>query len=136
LSCAALLAVLSALPGFVAPLVSADRASDPAAVVLLPIMGAVACPAVCAMTGADSPSATASTPAAHDAANTPLGTGTGTDLNTERVTRVNDTSGERENSGDCGKRETKREPRQLRDKEIGNVVGGQRNMPEILSPCG
>jgi hypothetical protein len=24
----------------------------------------------------------------------------------------------------------------LRNKEIGNVIGGQRNMPEILSPCG
>jgi hypothetical protein len=38
--------------------------------------------------------------------------------------------------GNGDKRETKREPRRLRDKEIGNVVNGQRNMPEILSPCG
>jgi hypothetical protein len=38
--------------------------------------------------------------------------------------------------GNGDKRETKREPRRLRDKEIGNVVKGQRDMPEILSPCG
>ncbi|MFL9896740.1 hypothetical protein PQR71_01015 [Paraburkholderia fungorum] len=38
--------------------------------------------------------------------------------------------------GNGDKRETKREPRRLRDKEIGNVVNRQRNMPEILSPCG
>lgn len=52
-----------------------------------------------------------------------------------------DVSGERARRGDkkdgnCDKRETKREPRRLRDKEVGNVVNGQRNMPEILSPCG
>jgi len=37
-------------------------------------------------------------------------------------------------SGKCGVRETGFEPRRLKEKEIGNVVEGQRNMPEILSP--
>ncbi|RKF48872.1 hypothetical protein BCY88_19780 [Paraburkholderia fungorum] len=78
------------------------------------------------------------------------------DLSTDRDARTDDTSGisdvidlidlidvsgERARRGDkkdsnCDKRETKREPRRLRDKEVGNVVNGQRNMPEILSPCG
>jgi hypothetical protein len=42
------------------------------------------------------------------------------------------------NSGDKSgdRRETRRKPRQLMDKEIGNVVEDQRNMLEILSPCG
>jgi hypothetical protein len=67
------------------------------------------------------------------------------DPRTKRAADASEVSGERdENSGDSGKsgdkpgdrRETKRQPRRLRDKEIGNVVEGQRNMPEILSPCG
>jgi hypothetical protein len=61
---------------------------------------------------------------------------------TREVSEVSDKRDE--NSGDSGntgdkpgdRRETKREPRRLKDKEIGNVVEGQRNMPEILSPCG
>jgi len=80
---------------------------------------------------------------AHDAENTPLETNP--DLNTDRDADMSVLSGERAKSGDkfgnkrggsCDKRETKREPRRLRDKEIGNVVEGQRNMPEILSPRG
>ncbi|WP_082855079.1 hypothetical protein [Paraburkholderia phytofirmans] len=63
------------------------------------------------------------------------------DLNTDREADMSDVSGERTKRGDekggkCDERETKREPRRLRDKEVGNVVNGQRNMPEILSSCG
>ncbi|WP_181196511.1 hypothetical protein [Paraburkholderia sp. BL25I1N1] len=98
------------------------------------------------MAGVDAPNATASTHDAQDAKNTPREANA--DLNAERGA---DGSEEREESeergkpgarpggkdgGSCDKRETKREPRQLSDKEIGNVVEGQRNMPEILSPCG
>jgi hypothetical protein len=97
----------------------------------------------CATAGADTASATASTHDAHDAKNTPLERNA--DLNTERGADTSEANEERGKPGDepgdkngssCDKRETKREPRQLRDKEIGNVVEGQRNMPEILSPCG
>jgi hypothetical protein len=67
--------------------------------------------------------------------------GTNRDVHTADRCDINDVSGERakrgdEENGNCDKRETKREPRRLRDKEVGNVVNGQRNMPEILSPCG
>ncbi|MFB9126275.1 hypothetical protein ACFFYR_25100 [Paraburkholderia dipogonis] len=91
------------------------------------------------MAGVDIASATASTHEAHDAKNTPRET------NTERGADTSEESEERgepgarpgdKNGGSCDKRETKREPRRLRNKEIGNVVEGQRNMPEILSPCG
>lgn len=78
---------------------------------------------------------------AHEAKNIPLDGSV--DLNTDRdahMSDMSDVSGERakrdEKCGNCDKRETKREPRRLRDKEVGNVVNGQRNMPEILSPCG
>jgi hypothetical protein len=76
---------------------------------------------------------------AHEAKNIPLDGSA--DLNRDRNADVSDVSGERDKrgvrkSGNCDKRETKRESRRLRDKEVGNVVIGQRNMPEILSPCG
>ncbi|HEY2608938.1 hypothetical protein P0D88_06885 [Paraburkholderia sp. RL18-103-BIB-C] len=64
----------------------------------------------------------------------------------ERAADTNEVSGKLskpvgepdDNSGDKSgdRRETRRKPRRLMDKEIGNVVEGQRNMPEILSPCG
>ncbi|MFM0500447.1 hypothetical protein [Paraburkholderia caffeinilytica] len=56
------------------------------------------------------------------------------DLNTGRAAGTNDEHAKRgdKKGGNCDKRE----PRRLRDKEVGNVVNGQRNMPEILSPCG
>ena len=84
-------------------------------------------------------SAAAITHTAHDAKNIPLDGFPG--FNTDRDAETSDVSGEQDKRGDkksgnCDKRETKREPRQLRNKEIGNVVEGQRNMPEILSPCG
>ncbi|MFM0344670.1 hypothetical protein [Paraburkholderia sp. RL17-347-BIC-D] len=93
----------------------------------------------CATAGADMASAAASTHDAHDAKNIPLERNV--DLNTERGADTSEVRGERDkpgdkNGGNCDRRETKREPRRLRDKEIGNVVEGQRNMPEILSPCG
>ncbi len=76
---------------------------------------------------------------AHEAKNIPLDGNAG--LNTDRDAETSDVSGKHDKRGDkkggnCDKRETKREPRRLRDKEVGNVVNGQRNMPEILSPCG
>ncbi|WP_181919930.1 hypothetical protein [Paraburkholderia sp. BL6669N2] len=95
------------------------------------------------MAGVDAPNATASTHDAHDAKNTPREANA--DLNAERGANTSEESEDRgkpgarpggKNGGSCDKRETKREPRQLSDKEIGNVVEGQRNMPEILSPCG
>jgi hypothetical protein len=95
------------------------------------------------MAGVDIDSATASTHDAHDAKNTPHERNA--DPDTERGADTSEESEERgepgarpgdKNGGSCDKRETKREPRQLRNKEIGNVVEGQRNMPEILSPCG
>lgn len=105
----------------------------------------------CAAAGADTASAAAMTHEAHEAKSIPLDANA--DLSAERDARTDDTSGisdvidlidvsgERARRGDkkdgnCDKRETKREPRRLRDKEVGNVVNGQRNMPEILSPCG
>ena len=115
---------------------------------------------VCAAADADTVSAAAITHDAHDAASIrcEVNTDANTDPNADPsdVSNVIDPSGERDiNSGDSDetgdtgetqggtdgdklgdRRETKREPRRLRDKEIGNVVGGQRNMPEILSPCG
>ncbi|WP_454872923.1 hypothetical protein [Paraburkholderia xenovorans] len=111
----------------------------------------------------DAANATARTHDAHDAKNIPLERdaelNTGPETDTSEPTGARSTSGEKrdnersdersnersnkrdrkrdeENSGGCVKRETKREPRRLRDKEIGNVVESQRNMPEILSPCG
>jgi hypothetical protein len=95
------------------------------------------------MAGADIVSIAASTHDAHDAKNTRLIRSA--DPNPERGADTSEPLGERDKAGDepgdkngskCDWRETKREPRQLRDKEIGNVVEGQRNMPEILSPCG
>ncbi|MFM0224865.1 hypothetical protein [Paraburkholderia dipogonis] len=97
----------------------------------------------CATAGVDTANAAASTHDAHDAKNTPRERNA--ELDTERGADTSEADEERgkpgdepgdKNSGKCDKRETKREPRQLRDKEIGNVVEGQRNMPEILSPCG
>jgi hypothetical protein len=84
-------------------------------------------------------SAAIMTHTAHEAKNIPLDVNAG--LNTDRDAETSDVSGERDKRGvrksdNCDKRETKREPRRLRDKEVGNVVNGQRNMPEILSPCG
>jgi hypothetical protein len=87
-------------------------------------------------------SVAAMTHEAHEAKNIPLDGNA--DLNTDReadISDTNDVSGERAKRGDketgkYDKRETKREPRRLRDKKGGNVVNGQRNMPEILSPCG
>ncbi|HZZ06326.1 hypothetical protein [Paraburkholderia sp.] len=77
--------------------------------------------------------------AAHEAKNIPLDGNAG--LNTDRDADMSDVSDDRDTfsdrkDGNCDKRETKREPRRLRDKEVGNVVNGQRNMPEILSPRG
>jgi hypothetical protein len=54
---------------------------------------------------------------------------------TER-TSERDKKRDDKNGGSGAKRGVKRETKRLRDKEIGNVVEGQRNMPEILSPCG
>ncbi|VVD29266.1 conserved protein of unknown function [Paraburkholderia dioscoreae] len=105
----------------------------------------------CAAAGVDAANAAARTHDAHDATSIPLGRNgnlnTGRGADTSEPTGERDTSGEKrdserarkrddKNNGSCVKRETKREPRRLRDKEIGNVVEGQRNMPEILSPCG
>lgn len=99
----------------------------------------------CAAAGADTASVAARRHEAHEAKNIPLDgsvdPGTNRDAHTVDRRDINDVSGERakrgdEENGNCDKRETKREPRRLRDKEVGNVVNGQRNMPEILSPCG
>ncbi|WP_167334015.1 hypothetical protein [Paraburkholderia dilworthii] len=50
---------------------------------------------------------------------------------TPRDTRPRDANGQRTaNGGKCGERKSGR----LKEKEVGNVVEGQRNMPEILSP--
>jgi hypothetical protein len=103
---------------------------------LLP-SGAAAC---CAAAGTDATTAAAikhdaTHDAAHDTKDVPLDTSV--DLSPNRAADLNDVSGQREeDSGNGDKRETKRKPRRLRDREIGNVVEGQRNMPEILSPCG
>ncbi|MFL9964143.1 hypothetical protein PQR02_24380 [Paraburkholderia sediminicola] len=89
-------------------------------------------------------SAAAITHDAHDAAKTREETNASP--STARAADTNEMSGAfskpvgepDDNSGDKSgdRRETRRKPRQLMDKEIGNVVEGQRNMPEILSPCG
>lgn len=72
---------------------------------------------------------------AHDTKDVPLDTSA--NLNTDRDADISEVSGESgKNGGNGDKRETKRETRRLRDKEIGNVVDSHRNMPEILSPCG
>ena len=55
---------------------------------------------------------------------------------TEPIGKADDNSGDTSDSKSGEKREARRKPRQLMDKDIGNVVEGQRNMPEILSPCG
>ncbi|MDR6408540.1 hypothetical protein [Paraburkholderia terricola] len=84
---------------------------------------------------------------AHDPENTPLETSP--NLDAGRDADLGALSGEpvksramsgckcgNRNVNGCDKRETKQEPRRLNDKEVGNVVEGQRNMPEILSPRG
>ncbi|MFM0357871.1 MAG: hypothetical protein ACN6OQ_18735 [Paraburkholderia nemoris] len=103
------------------------------------LLAATSGAADCATAGADMASEAATTHDAHEAKNIPLDESV--DLNRDRNADVSDVSGERDTrgvrkSGNCDKRETKRESRRLRDKEVGNVVIGQRNMPEILSPCG
>jgi hypothetical protein len=52
------------------------------------------------------------------------------------IGKADDNSGDTSDSKSGEKRGARRKPRQLMDKDIGNVVEGQRNMPEILSPCG
>nr|WP_260854624.1 hypothetical protein [Paraburkholderia sp. BCC1884] len=136
-------AVPLALSALSAPLASLPAVASAVLAAVADCAPGVCTAAFCATAGADTLNAAAITHEAHDTKNRRWETSA--DLNTERntgardigdVSGSNELSGERENSGKCGKRETKREPRRLRDKEIGNVVGGQRNMPEILSPCG
>ena len=137
---------LAALPAFVASTGCAPGTAEAEAGASVCAGGSEPLPAlagVCAAAGADTASAAASTHDAHDMAN--IRGEISTDPSTEHAADTRKASGERdekrdENSGDSGepgnRRETKRKPRRLRDKEIGNVVEGQRNMPEILSPCG
>lgn len=86
----------------------------------------------CATAGADMANVAAVTHKTPEAKNIPLDGRA--DLNTDRTADTNDEHAKRgdKEGGKCDKRE----PRRLRDKEVGNVVDGQRNMPEILSPCG
>jgi hypothetical protein len=135
---------LSALPAFPGPFVvlaapAALAARAPEAASGARLLAAVSGAADCAAAGADMASVAAMTHEAHEANNIPLDGSA--DLNTDRDANLSDVSGDRDTFSDrrddnCDKRETKREPRRLRDKEVGNVVNGQRNMPEILSPCG
>ena len=55
---------------------------------------------------------------------------------TRPIGKADDDSGDTSDNKSGDKREARRKPRRLMDKDIGNVVEGQRNMPEILSPCG
>lgn len=96
------------------------------------LLAATSGAADCATAGADRASEATITHKAPEATNIPLDGRA--DLNTDHAADTNEEHARRgdKKGGNCDKQE----PRRLRDKEVGNVVNGQRNMPEILSPCG
>jgi hypothetical protein len=140
---------------FVEPVVpAAPAARAPEAAAGAALLAAASAAADCATAGADMASVAVMTHKAQEARTIPLDADADRTLdrnadagdipdisNLSNLSDLSDPSNNRDTfsdrkDGNGDRRETKREPRRLRDKEIGNVVNGQRNMPEILSPCG